>query len=32
MSFKQTWWDNNLSKIMDEFKSWIGGSDSISNI
>ena len=30
MSFKQTWWDNNLSKRMDEFKSWIGGSDSIS--
>lgn len=30
MSFKQTWWDNNLLKRMDEFKSWIGGSDSIS--
>jgi ubiquinone/menaquinone biosynthesis C-methylase UbiE len=32
MEFKQTWWDNNLSKRFDEFTSWIGSSDSTSKI
>lgn len=32
MTFKQTWWDNNLSLRMEEFSSWIGGSNSTSKI
>lgn len=30
MIFKQTWWDDNLSTRMDEFKSWIGSSNEPS--
>lgn len=30
--FKQTWWDNNLPKRFDEFKSWIGDKNAQSKI
>lgn len=30
--FKQTWWDDNLDKMYDEFVSWVGGRDSTSKV
>ncbi len=30
--FKQTWWDDNLDTMYDEFVSWVGGRDSISKV
>lgn len=30
--FKQTWWDDNLSKRFEEFSSWIGSSESASKV
>lgn len=30
--FKQTWWDDNLEKRMDEFQSWIGSAESQSKV
>ena len=32
MSFKQTWWDNNLASRMEEFKSWIGDTTAASKV
>lgn len=30
--FKQTWWDNNLPKRFEEFKSWIGDENAQSKV
>jgi ubiquinone/menaquinone biosynthesis C-methylase UbiE len=32
MSFKQTWWDSNLTTQFDQFKNWVGDSNAESKV